>query len=64
MLADDTESFKPISDRVKKSLKPVDDGFYQLGYRDALSDVVYIVSIAVLMVLTMKFVIREFHEPN
>ena len=33
----------------REVLKPSEDGFYQLGYRQALSDVLYITGFAVLV---------------
>jgi hypothetical protein len=44
------------------SIKPKDDGFYQLGYRQAISDVLYVVSLLVLGKILVDLVFKEGKE--
>jgi hypothetical protein len=47
------------SESVKISINPKEDGFYQLGYRQAISDVLYYLSLLVLGKILYDLVTRD-----
>jgi hypothetical protein len=47
------------SESVRISINPKEDGFYQLGYRQAISDVLYYLSLLVLGKILFDLVTRN-----